>query len=63
MQMFLSPALWPAHSPSTPPCPPQLLPQPSQLVCVTLERPLGIVFEEDARRKRAVVAGLTPGAL
>lgn len=38
------------------------LPQPSQLVVTTLERPLGIVFEEDARRKRVVVAGFTPGA-
>jgi hypothetical protein len=38
------------------------LPQPSHLVVTTLERPLGIVFEEDARRKRVVVAGFTPGA-
>ncbi|KAL4428114.1 hypothetical protein ABPG75_002203 [Micractinium tetrahymenae] len=36
------------------------LPQPSQLVVATLERPLGIVFEEDKRRKRAVVAGFAP---
>jgi hypothetical protein len=40
----------------------KLLPQPSELVAVTLERPLGIVFEEDAVRKRAFVAGFAPGA-
>lgn len=39
----------------------QILPQPSQLVVTTLERPLGIVFEEDKRRKRVVVAGFSPG--
>ncbi|PSC75309.1 peptidase S9 [Micractinium conductrix] len=39
----------------------KVLPQPSQLVVCTLERPLGIVFEEDARRKRAVVADFAPG--
>lgn len=39
----------------------QVLPQPSQLVTVTLPRPLGIVFEEDARKKRVVVAGFLPG--
>lgn len=39
----------------------KVLPEPSQLVMVTLERPLGIVFEEDARKKRAVVAGFAPG--
>ncbi len=39
----------------------QVLPQPSQLITVTLPRPLGIVFEEDARKKRAVVAGFVPG--
>lgn len=39
----------------------RVLPQPSQLVMVTLERPLGIIFEEDVRRKRAVVVGFTPG--
>ncbi|GAB4813742.1 hypothetical protein N2152v2_000788 [Parachlorella kessleri] len=39
----------------------KVLPQPSQLVTVQLPRPLGIVFEEDARRKRAVVAGFVPG--
>lgn len=42
-------------------CPLQILRQPSQLVTVTLPRPLGIVFEEDARNKRAVVAGFVPG--
>ena len=28
---------------------------------VTLDRPLGMVFEEDAARGRAVVAGFVPG--
>lgn len=48
--------------PPTPSSHEQVLPQPSQLVAVTLERPLGIEFEEDARRKRVVVCGFTPGA-
>ena len=39
----------------------QVLPQPSQLITLQLPRPLGIVFEEDARKKRAVVAGFVPG--
>ena len=39
----------------------KLLPQPSQLVVVRLPRPLGIVFEEDTRRNRAVVAEVAPG--
>lgn len=49
----------PAVAPAAP-CP-QVLPAPSQLVEVTLERPLGLEFEEDARRKRVVVSGFTPG--
>ena len=36
--------------------------QPSTLVTVTLPRPLGVVFEEDTRRKRAVVAGTVDGS-
>ena len=40
---------------------PQVLPPPSQLVMVKLPRPLGVVFEEDAKKGRAVVAELTPG--
>ena len=53
-----------AHTLAPPPAAsaPQVLPQPSQLVLVTLPRPLGLEFEEDARRRRAVVAGFTPGA-
>lgn len=45
------------------PASPQILAQPSQLVMATLERPLGIEFEEQKRTKRTVVAGLTPGQL
>ena len=37
------------------------LPQPSQIVTVSLERPLGLVFEEDPQSGRAVVAELVPG--
>lgn len=36
--------------------------QPSALVAVTLPRPLGVVLEEDARRKRVVVAGTVEGS-
>ncbi|PRW44349.1 thioredoxin-disulfide reductase [Chlorella sorokiniana] len=39
----------------------RILPQPSQLVMATLERPLGIEFEEAKGAKRTVVASLTPG--
>ncbi|KAI7845690.1 hypothetical protein COHA_000804 [Chlorella ohadii] len=39
----------------------KILPQPSQLVVATLERPLGIEFEEAKRTKRTVISGLTPG--
>jgi hypothetical protein len=39
----------------------RLLPPPSRLVVCTLPRPLGVAFEEDARRGRAVVAELAPG--
>jgi hypothetical protein len=39
------------------------LPQPSQLVLVTLPRPMGVVFEWDARRKRAFVAGVVAGSV
>eukprot|EP00887_Chlorella_sp_A99_P005104 scaffold25.g5104.t1 len=37
------------------------LPGPSRLLAVTLDRPLGIVFEEDPASGRAAVAELTPG--
>ncbi|KIZ00235.1 hypothetical protein MNEG_7727 [Monoraphidium neglectum] len=40
----------------------KLLPGPSQIVCVTLPRPLGVVFEFDERRKRASVAGFVEGS-
>ncbi len=39
----------------------RLLPPPSRLVVCTLPRPLGVVFEEDARRGRAAVAELALG--
>ena len=41
----------------------KLLPGPSELVQVTLPRPLGIVFEEDSRRGRAVVVEFVPDSL
>jgi hypothetical protein len=34
--------------------------RPSELISLTLPRPLGIVFEEDKRNRRAVVAGIVP---
>lgn len=40
----------------------KILPQPSKLVVVRLPRPLGIIFEEDRRTNRAVVAELVPGS-
>jgi hypothetical protein len=39
----------------------KILPQPSQLVVIKLPRPLGIVFEEDTRMGRAVLAEIVPG--
>ena len=39
----------------------KILPQPSQLIVVKLPRPLGIVFEEDTRTGRAVLAEIVPG--
>lgn len=36
--------------------------QPSKLLTVTLPRPLGIVLEEDKRRKRVVVSGTITGS-
>jgi len=39
----------------------KLLPQPSELIVVKLPRPLGIVFEEDTRMGRAVVAEIVAG--
>lgn len=39
----------------------KVLPQPSELVVARLSRPLGIVFEEDARAGRAIIAELVPG--
>jgi len=41
----------------------KILPSPSQLVQVSLPRPLGIVFEEDASNSRAVVAEFLQGSL
>lgn len=40
---------------------PKVLPQPSEIVCVELHRPLGIVFEYDEKRKRAVAVGYVEG--
>lgn len=39
----------------------KILPQPSQLIVVKLPRPLGIIFEEDSRSGRAVLAEIVPG--
>lgn len=39
------------------------LARPSKLVKVVLPRPLGIVFEEDTRRKRAVVVDFVEGSI
>ena len=36
--------------------------QPSKIINVVLPRPLGIVFEEDARRQRVVVESFIPGS-
>ncbi len=38
------------------------LPGPSELVQVTLPRPLGVIFEEDTRRGHVVVADFVPGS-
>lgn len=40
----------------------RVLRQPSQIVQTTLPRPLGIIFEEDARQKRAVISGFMDGS-
>jgi hypothetical protein len=40
----------------------KLLPQPSELVTVTLPRPLGVVFEYDTRLKRSVVVDVVEGS-
>jgi len=37
------------------------LPGDSELVAVTLPRPLGVVFEYEEPKKRAFVAGFVPG--
>ncbi|GBF97990.1 hypothetical protein Rsub_10664 [Raphidocelis subcapitata] len=37
------------------------LPLPSEIVAVSLPRPLGVIFEFDEKRKRAFVAGFVPG--
>jgi hypothetical protein len=47
----------------------KVLPQPSELVAVTLERPLGLIIEEDdpggrasKRSRRAIVSEVVPGS-
>lgn len=40
----------------------KLLPQPSELLMVTLPRPMGVVFEYDQQKKRAVVADVMEGS-
>lgn len=40
----------------------KVLPQPSELVTVTLPRPLGVVFEYESRFKRAVVVDTIEGS-
>jgi len=39
-----------------------VLQQPSELITVTLPRPLGVVFEYDQPRKRALVVDVVPGS-
>ena len=41
----------------------KILSQPSQIVIVKLPRPLGIVFEEDKRKNRAVIAEIVEGSV
>ena len=36
---------------------------PSKLIQVVLPRPMGIIFEEDARHKQAVVVGFVKGSI
>ncbi|KAK9833846.1 hypothetical protein WJX74_007752 [Apatococcus lobatus] len=40
----------------------RLLQQPSQILSVTLPRPVGIVFEEDKRKGQATICGFLPGS-
>lgn len=40
----------------------RMLRQPSAIVQTTLPRPLGIIFEEDAQQKRAVISGFMDGS-
>eukprot|EP00879_Flechtneria_rotunda_P002418 GHRR01002615.1.p1 GENE.GHRR01002615.1~~GHRR01002615.1.p1 ORF type:complete len:300 (+),score=51.45 GHRR01002615.1:96-995(+) len=40
----------------------KLLPQPSEVVAITLPRPMGVVFEYTKARKQAVVAGVVEGS-
>lgn len=40
----------------------RILRQPSAIVSITLQRPMGIIFEEDARQKRAVISGFMAGS-
>jgi hypothetical protein len=40
----------------------RILRQPSELAIVTLERPLGLMIEEDSRRNRIIVAGIAEGS-
>jgi hypothetical protein len=38
-----------------------VLPGGSEIVCVTLPRPMGVVFDWDEARRRAVVSGFVEG--
>ena len=40
-----------------------ILAQPSQLVGVSLPRPMGLILEEDQRLRRVVVAGFVEGSV
>lgn len=41
----------------------RLLSQPSQVLSVTLPRPMGVTFEEDSRSQRLVVCDLVEGSI
>ena len=49
------------HRLMCPPC--RRLQGPSKLIQVVLPRPMGVIFEEDARHKQAVVVGFVKGSI
>ena len=40
----------------------RVLPQPSQVLAVSLPRPMGVIVEEDAQRGRVIVSGFQEGS-